>query len=44
MKAFVFDGEAKLREVSDPVPAKDEVLVRVRYSSMCQTDLGILRG
>jgi threonine dehydrogenase-like Zn-dependent dehydrogenase len=44
MKALVYDGQAGLKDVSDPVPAKDEVLIRIRYSSICQTDLEILKG
>jgi threonine dehydrogenase-like Zn-dependent dehydrogenase len=44
MKACVFDGKLKLTDVPDPQPAKDEVLIRVLYSSICNTDLEIIKG
>jgi len=44
MKALVYDGNLSIRQVPDPVPSKNEVLIRVRYSSICNTDLEILKG
>jgi threonine dehydrogenase-like Zn-dependent dehydrogenase len=41
MEAVVFLGEGKLelREYPDPVPAPDEVVVRIKASGMCGSDL-----
>ena len=44
MKALVFDGQLTLQQISDPIPKGDEVLIRVRYSSICTTDLEIMQG
>ena len=45
MKALHFDGK-ELQEVEKPVPqpADDEVLIRVHYAGICNTDLEILKG
>ncbi|MBL6950702.1 MAG: alcohol dehydrogenase catalytic domain-containing protein [Bacteroidales bacterium] len=44
MKALIFDGQLTLQQVPDPVPKKGEALIRVRYSSICNTDLEIIQG
>lgn len=46
MKAVYFLGEGKLelREQPDPVPGPDEVIVRVKASGMCGSDLHHLHG
>jgi threonine dehydrogenase-like Zn-dependent dehydrogenase len=44
MKALVFEGTLQLREVPEPTPVNDEVLIRVLYSSICNTDLEIVKG
>ncbi|WP_270889678.1 zinc-dependent alcohol dehydrogenase family protein [Pedococcus sp. 5OH_020] len=46
MKAVYFLGEGKLeiREQPDPVPGPDEVLVRLKASGMCGSDLHHLHG
>lgn len=44
MRALVFDGKLKLTEVPAPHPGQDEVLIRVLYSSICNTDLEIIKG
>nr|WTB09030.1 zinc-binding dehydrogenase [Streptomyces antimycoticus] len=46
MRAVVFLGEGKLdlREVPDPVPGPDEVVIRVKASGMCGSDLHHLHG
>jgi D-arabinose 1-dehydrogenase-like Zn-dependent alcohol dehydrogenase len=46
MKAVVFLGENKLeiRDYTDPVPGPDEVVVRMKASGMCGSDLHHLHG
>ena len=44
MKALVYDGQLAIRETDDPVPGPGEVLIRILYSSICSTDLEILKG
>jgi threonine dehydrogenase-like Zn-dependent dehydrogenase len=46
MKAVVFLGENKLemREYPDPVPGPDEVVIRMKASGMCGSDLHHLHG
>ena len=44
MKALIYDGSLHLQEVSKPLPGNDEVLIRVLYSSICNTDLEITKG
>lgn len=46
MKAVVFLGENRLeiREYPDPVPGPDEVVVRMKASGMCGSDLNHLHG
>ncbi|NQV01570.1 MAG: alcohol dehydrogenase catalytic domain-containing protein [Bacteroidia bacterium] len=44
MKALVYDGELSIQQISDPVPGAGEVLIRVCYSSICNTDLEIIQG
>lgn len=44
MKALVFDGSLKITEVPGPRPANDEVLIKVLFSSICNTDLEIIKG
>ncbi|MBE0648683.1 MAG: alcohol dehydrogenase catalytic domain-containing protein [Bacteroidales bacterium] len=44
MKALVYDGKLSIQQVPDPVPAQGEVLIKVRYSSICNTDLEIIQG
>lgn len=44
MKALVYDGKLSVQQVPDPVPESGEVLIKVRYSSICNTDLEIIHG
>lgn len=46
MKAVVFDavGSLDVREVADPTPQPDEVVLRVTQAGICGTDLHIFRG
>lgn len=46
MKAVVFQGEGKLaiRDYPEPVPGPDEVVIRVKASGMCGSDLHHLHG
>ena len=46
MKAIVFLGERKLdlMEVPDPTPAPDEVVIEIKASGMCGSDLHQYRG
>ena len=45
MRAMVFDGKRlllELREVEKPVPAPDEVLIKVEACGVCRTDLHVI--
>lgn len=46
MNAVVFlgDGELQIREYEDPAPGPDEVIVRVKASGICGSDLHHLHG
>ncbi|MCX6268793.1 MAG: alcohol dehydrogenase catalytic domain-containing protein [Bacteroidetes bacterium] len=44
MKALFFDGSLALKDISTPEPRGDEVLIRILYSAICNTDLEILKG
>lgn len=46
MKGMVVlgEGEMELREFPDPVPAPDEVVIQIKASGMCGTDLHHLNG
>ena len=46
MKAVVFLGDSKIevREYPDPKPGPDEVVLRVKASGMCGSDLHYLRS
>ena len=46
MRAVVFLGEGQLeiRQYPDPIPGPDEVVIRVRASGMCGSDLHHLHG
>ncbi|MDR6509136.1 zinc-binding dehydrogenase [Arthrobacter oryzae] len=46
MKAVVFQGEGRLeiRDYPDPVPGPDEVVIRMKASGMCGSDLHHLHG
>lgn len=44
MNACVFDGSLKFTEVPEPRPEAGEVLVKVLVSSICNTDLEIVKG
>ncbi|XAS74265.1 zinc-binding dehydrogenase [Micrococcaceae bacterium Sec5.1] len=46
MKAVVFEGEGRLeiRDYPDPVPGPDEVVIRMKASGMCGSDLHHLHG
>jgi threonine dehydrogenase-like Zn-dependent dehydrogenase len=46
VKAVVFLGEGKIeiREYPDPIPGPDEVIVRMKASGMCGSDLHHLHG
>ena len=46
MQAIVFLGEGKLdiREYPDPLPGPDEVVIRMKASGMCGSDLHHLHG
>ncbi len=44
MRALVFDGELRVREVPMPHPEKGEALIKVLSAGICNTDLEIVRG
>jgi threonine dehydrogenase-like Zn-dependent dehydrogenase len=44
MKALFFDHTLSLSEIPVPEPAAGEVLVKLLYSAVCNTDLEILKG
>jgi threonine dehydrogenase-like Zn-dependent dehydrogenase len=44
MKALIFDGALHLEQIPLPEPAQGEVLVKIRTSAICNTDLEIIRG
>ena len=44
MKALIFDSSLHLATLPDPVPRKGEALIKVLYSSICNTDLEIIKG
>jgi L-iditol 2-dehydrogenase len=37
-------GEVSIREVPDPVPAPDEIVIRTEYAGICGSDLHAFRG
>ncbi|MCX6283689.1 MAG: alcohol dehydrogenase catalytic domain-containing protein [Bacteroidetes bacterium] len=44
MQALIFENELLLKDVPVPEPAAGEVLVKILYSSICNTDLEIIKG
>ena len=44
MKALVFNRTLQMKEMTEPKPAEDEVLIRVRMAGICNTDIEITRG
>ncbi|MEI6884903.1 MAG: alcohol dehydrogenase catalytic domain-containing protein [Bacteroidota bacterium] len=44
MQSLFFEKELCLRDIPLPVPAPDEVLVKIKYSAICNTDLEIIKG
>ncbi|MFZ4520226.1 MAG: MDR/zinc-dependent alcohol dehydrogenase-like family protein [Bacteroidales bacterium] len=44
MKALFFNGSLSLRDIPVPVPGEKEVLIRILFSAICNTDLEILQG
>jgi len=44
MKALFFDRSLSIRNLARPRPKNDEVLIRVVYSAICNTDIEIIKG
>ena len=46
MKGIVFLGErqVEIREFEDPMPAADEVILEIKASGMCGSDLHVYRS
>jgi len=44
MKALAFDGNLSILELPRPIPGANEVLIKILYSSVCNTDLEIIKG
>jgi threonine dehydrogenase-like Zn-dependent dehydrogenase len=44
MQALFFDNKLVIKDIPAPIPAAGEVLVKVAYSAICNTDLEIIKG
>jgi len=44
MKALIFDSSLRLTSQPEPQPGKGDVLIKIHYSSICNTDLEIIKG
>ncbi|MBP7654048.1 alcohol dehydrogenase catalytic domain-containing protein [Candidatus Dependentiae bacterium] len=44
MRTLLFDGQLKLADIEIPKPLKGEVLIKVLYSSICNTDIELTKG
>jgi alcohol dehydrogenase len=44
MKALFYDTSLRMVSLPKPVPAKGEALIKILYSSICNTDLEIIKG
>lgn len=44
MKALLFDGNLRISEIPAPKPQNSEVLIKILYSAICNTDLEIIKG
>jgi len=44
MKAVVFDGTVRVKDVPDPEPKAGEAVVKVHTAGICRTDVEITRG
>jgi len=44
MRALYFDGSLKVCHITKPRPKDDEVLIRILYTAICNTDLEIVKG
>jgi 2-desacetyl-2-hydroxyethyl bacteriochlorophyllide A dehydrogenase len=44
MLALVLDDKLSLQDVPQPIPRRDELLVRVTHAGICNTDLELVKG
>jgi threonine dehydrogenase-like Zn-dependent dehydrogenase len=44
MRALIYDGALNMTDIPAPEPQEGEVLIRVLWSSICNTDLEIVKG
>jgi len=44
MQALFFDNELVIKDIPVPEPGAGELLVKVKYSAICNTDLEIIKG
>jgi len=44
MNALFFDGKLSMKQVPTPKPMAGEVVIRIIYSAICNTDLEIIKG
>jgi threonine dehydrogenase-like Zn-dependent dehydrogenase len=44
MKALIFDSLLRFTNQPEPAPGKGEALIKILYSSICNTDLEIIKG
>ena len=44
MKALCFDGKLKFTDIKTPEIEEGEVLIKILYSAICNTDIELTRG
>ncbi|HPG32126.1 MAG TPA: alcohol dehydrogenase catalytic domain-containing protein, partial [bacterium] len=44
MKALCFDGKLKIKDIKPPDVEEGEVLIKILYSAICNTDIELTRG
>jgi threonine dehydrogenase-like Zn-dependent dehydrogenase len=44
VKSVFLDGTIQYKDIPKPIPRKDQVLVRINYAGICNTDLELVKG